>query len=162
MRVLIILVFILPVFVVAQEQQTQSITIKRDACDGSCPTYSMTVFADGTYFWLGEENVAKKGYLYGKFQVNKYEQAMQVLNAAKYQEYRDRYHFKEDGCKEVWTDNPAVHILVKTLSSTKEISYYHGCRGFTKESELHKLEKKIDEIFETNKLIINTAAGAER
>lgn len=153
MRILLLFLIILPISLGAKETQQSSITLKRSACYGLCPTYSMTVFSDGVYFWVGEENVAAKGYFYGKFSPSVFERAMQLLNDAKYLKFKDRYFLASDGCKQIATDNPTVSIEIQIASTLKKILHYQGCREFSGEDELLKLEKQIDEIFETDKWI---------
>jgi hypothetical protein len=151
MRHLLFIMFFFSLTVTAQDFSEPSITIKHGACYGSCPIYTMTLFPDGAYFWVGEMYVGKEGFHRGKLTPQAFERAMQVLSDAHYLEFKNEYSEEKDGCKEVWTDNPTIVIHVQLASSTKEISHNYGCRGFNKEKELKKLEAQLGEILETKK-----------
>jgi hypothetical protein len=155
MRFAIALIFFLSFSARSGESNEASISIARSGCYGTCPQYTITLFPDGVYFWFGEMHVNMEGYIRGNIKPESFQKAKQALEEARYLEFKERYFIKEDGCKEVWSDNPGVTIRVQTASFVKVIQHYHGCRGFSREDELVHLEDLLDKILKTESLVGN-------
>ena len=133
------------------------ITLERSICFGSCPDYKLTVAADGTVTFEGREYVKTKGIAKGTISREDLRNLIAAFDAASYFSLRDKYATREDGCPEVWTDNPSVITSIRINHKTKSVSHYYGCQAGDGTSIYPKgltfLETKIDEIVGTAKWI---------
>lgn len=133
------------------------ITLKRSACYGTCPDYTLTVSADGTVTFEGREYVKTKGVVKANLPPEKLRQLIALFDEAKYFSFKDKYQTEEDGCPEVWTDYPSAVTSIRINGKSKTVSHYLGCQdGRAKliyPKGLNKLENQIDEIVGTQKWI---------
>jgi hypothetical protein len=133
------------------------ITLERSICFGSCPDYKLTVAADGTVTFEGRQFVKTKGVAKGTISRKDLRNLIAAFDAAAYFSLHDKYATQEDGCPEVWTDNPSVITSIQINHKTKSISHYYGCQvgGGTSiyPNGLTYLETKIDQIVGTDKWI---------
>ena len=63
------------------------ITIKREACFGSCPVYSAQIYSDGTVVYVGEENVKVKGEQRHKISEDRVKELIRAFERIKYFSY---------------------------------------------------------------------------
>lgn len=132
-------------------QKDDVVVFQRSACFGTCPVYTISVFANGDFVFEGLAHVRFQGIYRGRFDADIFPRLLAALDAAHYNEFNDHYVYGEDdGCKEYLTDHPSVRILVQRSGSIKEIWHYRGCRGFAREAELVALEDKLQEIVGSN------------
>lgn len=126
------------------------ITLERGVCFGSCSEYKLTVSADGSVLFEGYYQVKKEGTIKSKISLKKVRQLIKAFAKADYFNLKDEYASKEDGCPDVWTDQPFVTTSIITDGKSKSIKHYYGCKGNDKSpiypKELTELENKIDKI----------------
>jgi hypothetical protein len=69
----------------------------------------------------------------------------------------DKYTAEQDGCPEVWTDNPIAVTSIRMGGRSKSITHYYGCQENDGNSiypkALTELETKIDQIVGTDRWI---------
>ena len=137
----------------AVEQARPSITLERTLCYyGRCPSYRMTVYSDGAYVWEGRKYVSVTGTRRGFIERKRFEDAMRLLNDARYLEFKDTYSGGNE-CS-IWaTDNPSAIVEVVSPTESKRIDHYLGCEGFDRRDELLRVERQLDEIFGTRRFI---------
>ncbi|WP_406665098.1 DUF6438 domain-containing protein [Gallaecimonas sp. GXIMD1310] len=134
--------------------RAQVIQLQRTTCFGKCPSYIITVFENGEFIWEGRKYVKRRGLYTGHGESSAFKRALALLEKAKIKDFKDYYVYgKSDGCKEDWTDNPSIRILVQTKKYTKEIRHNTGCRGFDREKDLLSLEDELDKIFVTERWV---------
>src|SRR5438067_949141 len=73
------------------------ITIKREACFGSCPVYSAEIHNDGTVVYVGEENVKVKGEQRHKISGDRVKELIMAFERIKYFSLKDKYEVDENG-----------------------------------------------------------------
>jgi hypothetical protein len=72
-----------------------------------------------------------------------------AVERANFFDLESSYRYKTDGCKEWWTDNPTVDIVVTRAGVTKHVEYYYGCRGIKVAEDIDALSKVIDKAAKT-------------
>jgi len=134
-----------------------TITLERTTCLGTCPAYKLTISADGTVVFEGENFVKESGIVHSSINKDQLKQLISEFTQAQYFSFRDTYDSEEDGCPEMWTDSPSVTTSIRINGQYKSIVHDLGCQENNGTSvfpkELMKLENKIDEIIGTEKWI---------
>jgi hypothetical protein len=124
------------------------ITLERTVCFGTCPAYKLTVKSDGTVSFEGLEFTKVKRKVEGKITQDNLKTLVSEFEKADFFNLKDSYRLEEDGCKEVWTDNPSEIISIQSGEKSKRVLRYFGCQKI-EGNDLEKianLGKKIDEI----------------
>lgn len=133
------------------------ITLERGVCLGACPEYKLTVSADGTVVFEGLYSVKKNGTLKTSISQKKVVQLIAAFEKANYFSLKDEYVSKQDGCPDVWTDQPFVTTSIVMDGKSKSIKHYQGCKGNNGSpiypKGLTELENKIDKIVGTKRWI---------
>jgi hypothetical protein len=133
------------------------ISLRRTICYGRCPDYRVTITADGTVTFEGYKYVKASGTIQGKITVEQVQQLISEVQKANFFALKNSYVRKEDGCPEVWTDNPSAITEIKINGKKKSITHYHGCEENHGTSiypkALTELEDKIDEVAGTTQWI---------
>jgi hypothetical protein len=58
-----------------------------------------------------------------------------------------KYADEDDGCPEVWTDNPTTHYSLKANGREKKVQFYEGCEGELPALEaLRDIQREITEV----------------
>jgi hypothetical protein len=120
-----------------------SISLERTGCYGSCPSYLVTLRADGTVTFEGREHVESKGQFQKKIDPAKLAPLFAKVEAIHFWDLKDRYVEKvnADGTVMRITDLPTRYTEVKYSTRAKRIkNYFDGPAG------LEELEHLIDEV----------------
>lgn len=139
------------------------ITLQRTGCYGSCPSYTLTVAADGTVvfnataYWAGEgksSRLKQSGIIMSKVSQEQVSQLISEFERAGYFSLGDSYTSNDDCLGGVATDLPSAYTSIQVNGRRKAISHNYGCvdkgGGFVfYPRQLIKLEKRIDEIVNT-------------
>jgi hypothetical protein len=136
-----------------------TIRLARTACFGHCPVYSVEIGRNGKGTYVGEEWVKAKGKQ--SIQVAQVDTALlsAVLARSGFWRLKDHYQSKEDGCEEMWTDQPSLSITVSRKRQAKTVDYYHGCRGKDiPAATLNWLADSIDYLVNTRPLVFDPNA----
>src|SRR4030095_11638740 len=133
------------------------ITLERSICFGSCPDYKLTLSADGTVIFEGRQYVKIKGVAKARLSEENLRKLIAAFDAASYFSLRDNYTGEQDGCPEVWTDNPTAKTSIRVGGKSKSITHYYGCQENEGKSiypkRLTELETEIDRIVGTERWI---------
>jgi hypothetical protein len=98
-------------------------------CYGTCPSYEMTLRADGSLHFVGYEFVVLPGT---------YDVQRSAADAARlysniilrgFLGLQAKYESEADGCPEVWTDNPTTYYTLKANGREKKVHYYEAVRA---------------------------------
>ena len=124
-----------------------SISLERTICYGACPSYVVTLFADGRVTYEGRNFVKTKGAHWKTIPTAKLTPLFAKLEAIHFWEFKDHYHFVEnaDGSIQLVTDQPTYTVTVKTQGKTKRVVDYYGAPKALRELEV----------------LIDTTAGVE-
>lgn len=136
------------------------ITLTRTSCFGYCPSYKLTISADGMVSFEGRDYVKTKGTIKSRISRKQLQQLISEFKKLNYFSLRDTYQSEEDGCSTVWTDYPSATTSIRLNGKTKSILHYYGCHkdpgNAMYPKGLTELESKIDEIVGTERWIGQT------
>ncbi len=139
------------------------IMLERTRCYGTCPSYTLTISADGSVvfnakaYWVTENKVHRQkesGVILSKVSREQLLQLISEFEKASYFSLRDSYKEENECPGGIATDSPTIYTSFQINGRRKAISHYYGCVGegsvFSRyPPELVKLEKRIDEIVNT-------------
>jgi hypothetical protein len=154
MRVLSIFLLLLSLNLHAKPTSSDAFVFAQTACFGTCPSFQVIVFSDGTVIFDGESNVDAVGVY--KLPENKelFTNLIKLADQYSFSEFKDSYGWSESEeertCKELWTDSPSTIIKLQYANNHKTVHHYHGCHGFEREQDLKQLEKEIRELLGVN------------
>jgi hypothetical protein len=127
------------------EQRGLTVSIRREACFGFCPVYSLTVRGDGSVIFEGENHVAMTGTHAGTLTPEQTQELALAIEESGYFDLKDQYTTYEV------TDLPYTTTTVTLDGRTKTIRHYHGDRGAPE--QLTRFENTIDRVANTRQWI---------
>ena len=130
-----------------------SVRLERTACLGTCPQYSLVASRDGTLSYRGTEHVKTRGERVGAIAQKSFSQIEAAVAQVKFLSFKDSYVSKEDGCTEVWTDQPSVKITLQLISGEKSVFHYMGCQGLAETNRIDWLANAIDELAQSSQWV---------
>jgi len=143
----LILLLLIPLAVFADEHASDVLVYSATACYGTCPVYRAMLFSDGTFIFVGEQFVARKGFTKVARSEALFAEAVELTRRFRFQEFRDDYGWGEKGvCPMLATDNPGTVLTLQLAGVIKRVNHYHGCSGFEREAELKELEKELRDL----------------
>ncbi len=125
---------------------------------GSALNYSIKISGDGTVIIFGSMTGADQQ---GKQQsttiptaqrtINpeQLQQLIEEFNKINYLSLKDSYQSQGPDCPDYWTHSYFAATSIKTGDITKSVTRYAGCHGTEAMKNLNALEKKIDELAQT-------------
>ncbi len=139
------------------------ITLERTGCYGTCPSYTLTIAADGsvvfnaTSYWVREGKASRlkeSGVILSNISEEQLRQLIAAFEKADYFSLRDSYTSNEDCPGGVSTDMPSAYTSIQINGRRKGVSHNLGCVGKGEglrfyPDALIELEKKIDGIVNT-------------
>jgi Domain of unknown function (DUF6438)/Ankyrin repeats (3 copies) len=123
-----------------KDRRSVSVTLKRTACYGTCPVYSVVIHANGLVEYLGELNVGIPGQQTGRIPPEKLLDLLRDFEGIHFFDLQDKY-------SEACTDQPTAVISILVDGKTKEVSnYFGGCEGAKSgpQVDLARLAEQID------------------
>jgi hypothetical protein len=118
-------------------------TLQRTGCYGTCPTYLVTVDADGLVEWEGKKFVQSKGRRTAQLSPADLAALKQAFADAKYTTLSGNF-----ACYEM-TDNPHAVTSYVDGQRTITIDHYYGCRSTPGVNTLTALEDRFDKVVNT-------------
>src|SRR5260221_9078923 len=140
------------IFLVPQDQ-TGLITLERGVCFGTCPSYIVTLACDGTVTWEGRDFVKTKGKATAHIKPEDFNKLVREFEKIKFTTLDDKYQPGTPGCGPSATDMPSAQTSIHLNGKTKSVLHYYGCRDSEVLRALTALERKIDEVIDTEKWI---------
>lgn len=126
------------------------ISSERRGCFGDCPIYKVTIFADGTVTYNGENSFNESGIKQASISEDKLRELIREFGRIDYFKFQDAYgDGNEKACQELVTDSLSVTTTFTMQGKSKRVRHNYGCRGFPGETELINLENLLDEIVNT-------------
>jgi hypothetical protein len=135
---------------ISDAQELPVITLRRTACYGVCPVYSLEIFEDGRLHYDGKQCVAVTGRQEGHISTAAVRALVADFLKADYFDLKDVYESRQnpDGTSEWITDMPTTYTSLRIGNLSKTIKDY----AFSPE-ELRTLEFKIDRAANTHQWI---------
>lgn len=129
------------------------ITLERTNCYGRCPSYILSIFADGSVvYYAGPQYSFTRvtGAARGSITREELRELEGSFEAADYFSFKDRYKSAADGCPSYSTDAPTVITSYRKAGRHKQVIHYHGCEYADRRLgvfplTLTRLEEEIDE-----------------
>src|SRR5258708_17436292 len=140
------------IFIAAQDK-TGLITLERGVCFGTCPSYIVTLAADGTVTWEGRDFVKTKGKATAHIKPEDFNKLVREFERIKFATLDDKYQPGTPSCGPSATDMPSAQTSIHLNGKTKSVLHYYGCRDSEVLRALTALERKIDEVIDTAKWI---------
>lgn len=124
------------------------------AAANACPTYDLTVNADGSVVFEGKDVTEIKGKVEDKISEEKLLRLIEEFQKADFFSLEDSYD--HENCPSTATDSPDANTSIQINGKKKSVRHYLGC--YTKYPQVYppklfKLENKIDEIVGTERWI---------
>src|SRR5260370_31775631 len=123
-----------------KDLRSVSVSLKRTACYGTCPVYSVLIHGNGLVEYLGELNVDVPGDQTGRIPPEKLIDLLRDFEGIHFFDLQDRY-------SEACTDQPTAIISILVDGKNKEVSnYFGGCEGAKSgpQVDLARLAEQID------------------
>lgn len=105
------------------------IGLKGTPCYGTCPNYEMTLRADGSLHFVGYDFVVLPGTYDVQRSAADAAQLYSNIIRRGFLGLQAKYEDEDDGCPEVWTDNPTSYYSLKANGREKKVQFYEGCEG---------------------------------
>lgn len=128
-----------------QVPQDTLIMLERTPCYGTCPSYKLTISADGAVVFVGRRFVRQEGTVQSTISQEGLRELTDRFAKINYFELRDRYEEPGDGCKDWSTDGPSAITSITTNGKSKSVRHYYGCQGIDVLADLTRLEQAIDD-----------------
>ena len=130
--------------------QDLMITLERTMCYWRCPTYTLTITADGAVIFEGRHFVKQEGAtIKSVISRDGLKQLMAEFDRVKFFSLEDDYMHDPRVCAEDRYDSPSAFTSIRIDGKSKTVRHYYGCRGPKVPRELIELEFKIDKIVNT-------------
>jgi len=124
------------------DYENSLITLRRTACFGPCPDYSLTIHGNGTVLYEGHSHVKIRGnYTYSIPQENVKKLIDNAYYSSGFFSMADSY----GGC----IDCPTYALSISVDNTTKSVRYLTSAAP----DGLKFLDKRVDELAETDRLV---------
>jgi Domain of unknown function (DUF6438) len=134
---------------VQQVPQDTLITLERTVCYGLCPSYKLTISADGVVVFEGRRFVKTTGTVQSTISQEKLLELINRFEKINYFQLKHRYEHPADGCAELVTDHPSANTSIRINGKSMSVRHYYGCTGMEVLDDLTKLEQAIDDAVDT-------------
>lgn len=113
--------------------------------------YRITMQGDGliTFEWINSasyKNVVKR-----RASKKAVKRVIRKLENYGFFELKDSYLSSDYDCRQLTSSQKIITMILKAGGKSKQVRHYHGCKGFTDEKKLLKIEKYIENIFKLKK-----------
>lgn len=121
----------------------ESLTLERTGCYGFCPTYEVTVHADGLVVFQGYEHVGVLGEQRGQIDEAGIEELLTLCAELNFFSLAAEYRYTEDeeGNRRTITDQPTRFTTLRLGGRSHQVENYFGGP-----EALRALEDRIDEL----------------
>lgn len=131
-------------------------TAGQSACRFRCPVFEVEIRADGRVRHSGPSFAKIGGIHESRIDRRGLERIAKALSDVRFDEMRDSYQTKADGCENWLSDQSTLSFSVKRGSRTKTVHLYAGCLGPMVPA------KRIGELIETIDQVAGTGALLEK
>jgi len=123
-----------------KDLRSVSVTLKRTACYGTCPVYTVSIHGSGLVEYFGEWRVDVPGPQMDRIPPGRVKDLLKAFEDIHFFDLEDKYF---ENC----TDLPTAIISILVDGKTKQVSnYFGGCEGAKSgpQVDLAKLAEQID------------------
>jgi hypothetical protein len=113
---------------------------------GTCPHYVVAINSDGTAGYIGLGVAKRIGPVALHLPQSAFTRIVRELEAINFSKLQRSYASKDDGCKEVWSDQSAVTFYVTRGGKTQTVNLYYGCKLPGVSDKLAALAQLIDQV----------------
>lgn len=103
-----------------------SVVLRRTACFGQCPVYTVEISATGQVKYIGEEFVGVKGIRHGSIPQANVELLAAALRHVKFAQMNEKYQFETDGCINMPTDPSVAVDFAHQIRQDTQRAFLHG------------------------------------
>ncbi|PUA30756.1 MAG: hypothetical protein B0W54_09945 [Cellvibrio sp. 79] len=128
------------------------VSLERTTCEGGCPVYSLTVFADGNAVFIGKRLTDVQGVKEFKIPQKSVDAIYAELKRVRFLEFNNEYSPKTLDCGIASTDHSTLILKATVENTEKSVSAYLGCHN-KKVSDLYELSTFIDNAVGASTLI---------
>jgi hypothetical protein len=121
------------------------ITLERTPCFGTCPSYMVSLFGNGTFVYTGTRCVEVKGVKKGKISTTAVKKLVRAFETAHFTSMNDSYD------EMMITDMPSAIVSFSQNGQKKQVYHYKG--DMNAPAGLPFLENAIDAAVNTKKYI---------
>jgi Domain of unknown function (DUF6438) len=150
-RVTLLLAFLASIICPAfAQEQAPVITLRRTACFGTCPVYSLEIFENGFTRYVGTDFVQSEGERRAVIRHEAVEDLIALFLRADYFALKEDYETcrAPDGTSQFVTDLPTTYTSLRVGTKKKSVRNY-ACGP----ERLTRLEEEIDKIANTHRWI---------
>ena len=106
----------------------EKITLARTGCYGFCPTYEVTIYADGLVIYQGYEHVEVLGERQSTASAEGIEALLRACQQLNFFELDEKYEYKlnEEGEPYTITDQPSRIMTLTVDGQSKQVEQYFG------------------------------------
>lgn len=120
------------------------IYLERTACHEECPVYRLAFVSDGSVFFEGSHFTKERGLKRSVVDRSRFQALVEQMNSMGFQTLQDEYI--DDGCSQLTADASSAIVILRLGDQLKRVHHYHGCNGFSGETELLALEDAIESL----------------
>ena len=128
------------------------ITLMRTNCFGGCPTYTLSINAEGTVLYDGRTDVKQKGEVKSRISHENLKELIAAFKNINYFDLQGRYD-RGIACPRFLYDMPAAITSLTLNGKKKTVHHANGCLGSKELAQLTWLEGKIDEAVKVDQWI---------
>lgn len=152
LRTALLIVLLLGTASAFAQEREPVITLRRTACFGTCPVYSLEIYEDGFVRFLGTDFVQYKGEQRAVIPREAVDNLVASFVRANYFALRDSYETYKDRKGRIWrvTDLPTIYTSLRVGTRKKSVRDY----AFAPK-RLTELEDEIDRVAHTQHWIGN-------
>mgnify|MGYP000279781471 FL=1 len=137
-----------------------SVSLSRGGGTGPAATYTVSVDETGRVEFVGERHVLTLGKVEGQISETAARDVWDALAANEYWSFLDRYLPDQlPGCPSHMTDQGSARLQVRTRDGEKQTQHYQGCTGHEDLRRLYMLERRIDNLLNTQQWICGLPAS---
>lgn len=125
-----------------RKREITSVSLKRTACFGTCPVYTVSISKDGGVVFNGEYYVEKTGRQTATIPALEWDRLTEFIFKSGFFSLKDSYSMEV-------TDLPSQTVTVSYMGGTKKVYRY----GWEAPATLIELEELIDEIANTKQWV---------
>jgi len=119
------------------------VQLQRQGCFGRCPSYRLSLSADGQVRFFGERHVGSLGEHQGQVALETVAALRAALQREPYAALNGRYTPDDPRCGPAATDMASVSIAIRETGVSRHIEHYLGCSQAP--ASLRALAQAIDE-----------------
>jgi Domain of unknown function (DUF6438) len=124
--------------------KVKSITYETGPCFGTCPVYTVTVRADGTGLFTGQNHTTVTGNQAFTVTPSQYAQFVNHLAPIRPASGTERHQSGSD-CTSIITDLPSTDVKWQSVDGQQqELFVYHGCRFPNSQAMVERLQQAPD------------------